>query len=82
MAGKQSICTNCGYVGYPKKTTKGRFLVELGLWILFLLPGIIYSIWRLSSRYEACPKCKNASMIPLDSPIGKELYSKQQNASG
>ena len=52
--------------------------MEVFCWLLFLLPGLIYSIWRLTSRYNACPKCKNASMIPLDTPKGQELLAKQQ----
>ncbi len=75
---KQSICTSCGYVGHPKQVTKGSFITEVFYWLLFLLPGLIYSIWRLTSRYNACPKCKNASMIPVDTPMGQELLAKQQ----
>jgi hypothetical protein len=99
---EQYICTSCGYVGYPKRLTKGSFWLELFLWLIFVfpvlvyisllstgfvietfpwifaLPGLLYSIWRLTSRYDACPKCKNASTIPLDTPIGQELLLKQQ----
>lgn len=71
------ICTACGYVGKPKKVTKGSILIELFLWLFFLIPGLIYSIWRLASRYEACPSCKGQSMIPVDSPTGRELMAKQ-----
>ena len=74
----QFVCTTCGYIGFPNKVTKGSFLIELVLWLAFLIPGIIYSIWRLSSRYDACPKCKNASMIPVDSPMGQKLAEKNK----
>lgn len=67
------VCTNCGYVGLPKTVTKGSFLIELVLWLFFLIPGLIYSIWRLTSRHKACPKCEASNMIPTDSPRGKEL---------
>jgi len=72
---KQWICTTCKYQGSPIKVTKGSFLIELGLWFLFILPGLIYSLWRLSSRYDACPKCHIASMIPLETPKGQALAS-------
>ena len=45
------VCTVCGSVGFPKKVTPGSFLVELGLWIFFILPGVIYSVWRLSALW-------------------------------
>lgn len=72
------ICHNCGYVGEPQRITKGSFAIELGLWIVFLLPGLIYSIWRLTSRYDGCSKCESKDIVSVYSPIGqkllKELY--------
>jgi hypothetical protein len=75
---KEMICTSCGYKGKPKKLTKGSILVEIALWFLLIVPGVIYSVWRLASRYEACPQCKSQTMIPLDSPIGKKLLAEQE----
>ncbi len=70
---KRSICTTCGYVGYPRRIARGSFYVEIALWLFFGLPGLIYTIWRLTTRYEICPKCKNTSMIPIDTPRGQRL---------
>lgn len=72
MSGKK-VCSNCGYHGEPKRVTKGNFFIELILWLCLLIPGIIYSIWRLSSRYDACPKCGAPNMVPEGSPIGMKL---------
>jgi hypothetical protein len=69
----QMVCAQCGNVGYPKKITKGSFLIEVVLWLCFIFPGIIYSLWRISSRYSACPSCKAPHMVALDSPIGRKL---------
>lgn len=66
------VCTQCGYAGASKTATKGSFLIEVVLWLCFLIPGIIYSLWRLSSRHSVCPKCGGA-LIPTDSPKGKIL---------
>ena len=74
---KQMICTSCGQVGTAKRITKGSIFIEILLWLFFLLPGLIYSIWRLSSKYDACPSCKNPSMIPVDSPTGRKLMESQ-----
>jgi len=73
MGSKKYICSTCGYVGKPKSATSGSFLMELVLWLLLILPGIIYSIWRLTTKHLVCPKCGNATMIPLDTPKGQEL---------
>ena len=78
---KEMICTSCGYKGKPKRIAKGSILVEIALWLFFIVPGLIYSIWRLASKYDACPQCKNQSMIPTDSPIGKKLLAEQEAES-
>ena len=70
---KSEICPNCGYVGQAKKVTKGSILIEIVLWLCFLIPGLIYSIWRLTSKHLACPKCGAQNLVPLDSPRGKKL---------
>jgi len=77
----QMICTNCGWAGKPVTQIKGSFFVELFLWLCFLLPGIIYSVWRLCSVSKVCVKCRMPTMIPLSSPMGqrlaKEFYPKE-----
>ena len=67
------ICTNCGFRGKAKRITKGSILIEIVLWIMLLVPGLIYSIWRLASRYNGCPQCGAGNMIPIDSPKGHKL---------
>lgn len=79
---KPLVCTTCGYVGEPQRITKGSTLIELILWLSFLIPGLIYSIWRLSSKYDACPKCKGISMIPVDSPIGQKVIGEHKSVLG
>ena len=67
----QQICVNCHYVGKGK--VPGSFLVELMLWLAFLLPGLAYSCWRITSKKNLCPECDSRSMIPADTPKGKLL---------
>lgn len=70
------ICKGCGTAGDGGKTvTDGSFAVEIVLWLFFLVPGFIYSIWRLTTRHQACGKCGSKELIPLDSPIGKQLVA-------
>jgi ribosomal protein L37E len=71
-----SICTTCGFQGKPKTRTKGSIWIEIVLWICMILPGVIYSIWRLTTREQVCPKCGNPTMIPLDTPQGAKLAAK------
>jgi hypothetical protein len=69
----QGLCTSCGYVGETKTTTKGSIDTEIILWFCFLIPGLIYSIWRFRSRYEECPICDQATIIPADSPEALQI---------
>ena len=70
---KTLICTQCGHVGKPKRIAKGSLGVEIVLWLCFLIPGLIYSVWRSSSYHPACAKCESTDMIPVDSPRAKKI---------
>lgn len=35
------ICKDCGHVDIPKKIVKGSIGIELCLWLLIILPGLI-----------------------------------------
>ena len=52
------ICpnVNCGYKGEAKKTARGSTAVGLLLCCFFLLPGILYFMFKSGYRYS-CPKC-------------------------
>ena len=72
------ICPNCGSIGKPKSVTRGSIFIEIILWLAFLIPGLIYSIWRLTTRHKACPQCLSSHPIPLDSPRGRKLLEDYQ----
>lgn len=68
--GRPMACTACGHRGPTKAQTRGAILIEIVLWLLFIVPGLIYSLWRLSTRRQVCMACGNAALVPLDSPVG------------
>ena len=78
MSSKILVCTQCGYVGESKSKNEGTGCVEIVLWLFFIIPGLIYSVWRRSSRYKICPKCKSPSLIPTDSPRGQKIISENK----
>lgn len=67
------VCRDCETVAEPRRTTQGSIWIELILWLCFLVPGLIYSIWRLSTRYDACAACGSKNIVPLNSPAGRKL---------
>ena len=73
---KQLICSACGTVGPAKSVTKGSLLIEIVLWLCFLIPGIIYSLWRLTTKHKACKACGAQTLVPLDTPGGRQLQNR------
>jgi len=52
------ICpnVNCGYKGLPKKIHRGSTALGLLLCLFFIVPGILYFMFKSGYRYF-CPKC-------------------------
>lgn len=69
----EMVCKDCGTVDRPARVTKGSIWIEIILWLCFLVPGVIYSIWRLTTRHDSCGACGSKSIVPLDSPIGRKI---------
>ena len=54
---KYAVCTRCGHEGHFDRKKQGSLRVELLLWLGFLLPGMVYSVWRLGTSRLVCGKC-------------------------
>ena len=50
-------CMSCGSDTAGERRTRGSIWIELVLWALFIFPGVLYSLWRLSSRTVVCASC-------------------------
>ena len=64
---KYMVCRVCEYAGRPKIKIHGSFLIELVLWVCFIVPGLVYSLWRLTTREPVCRECGSGLLIPVDS---------------
>jgi energy-coupling factor transporter transmembrane protein EcfT len=67
--GPIKFCSSCGHEGETTKQTRGSLALEIFLWLLFLLPGFLYSIWRHTTRKNVCSECGADTVIPVNSPI-------------
>lgn len=72
------VCPSCGTRGEPKTITRGSTLIELVLWLCLIVPGLIYSIWRLTTRQEGCPACGAIGVIPADTPNGRKIVKNSE----
>lgn len=71
------ICATCGHVGRPVYVKRGTVLISIVLWLTFIIPGIIYSLWRLTSGYRKCEACGSTSLLPLNTQAGRKLVTEQ-----
>jgi hypothetical protein len=67
------LCTNCLSRIRPTQKARGHAFVAVLLWLTFIVPGIIYSIWRASTSEPRCPLCAAPHPIPLGSPAANKL---------
>lgn len=67
------ICTVCGRIDQPERRKRGSFALEIILWLCYIVPGLIYTVWRLSTKYDACSSCGATSLVELNSPVGQKL---------
>ena len=64
--------------GSPVAAGGGSILIEIVLWCFFLIPGLIYSLWRLGSKDQVCPSCQRPAMIPAFSPKRRGARERQR----
>lgn len=56
-------CNSCHNLS-PTALRKGSTLIEIVLYLAWIIPGIIYSIWRRGSAPNVCPLCKKTGLVP------------------
>jgi hypothetical protein len=69
-------CLDCGFVGEPEQYTPGTLSKEIGLWCFFIVPGIIYSVWRSLCQHERCAICGNRRLVTTSSQAAQTAISK------
>jgi len=75
---KTLVSPDCGNVGRMVSITKGSFLIETIIWLMFLIPRVLYSVWRFSTRIKGCSLCGSQHRIPVFSMRGQTLLTKFQ----
>lgn len=73
--GPAQVCMHCGHSGQTVAKTPGSTGVELILWLFLLVPGLIYSVWRLHNRRQVCAMCGHDQLVPPQSPAGRKLIA-------
>lgn len=76
--GESMVCKACGNHGETREHTKGSILIEIVLWLCFIIPGLIYSIWRHSTRKPACTACGSDELVPPHTPVGRKIIAEHE----
>lgn len=77
----EMICTDCGTVSEGTDQIRGSGLIELIMWLCFIIPGLIYSLWRNSTKTRVCIIC-HGKLIHLDTPRGQQLVKQFETRFG
>jgi len=70
------ICPNCHSIIKPREVESGSGWITLLLLFFFVVPAIIYSFWRSSTRKNTCPTCGAPNPVPLSTPAGQAIAAK------
>lgn len=71
-------CPQCGSVTEPADKLRGSTGIEFLLFLLMIIPGLIYSVWRYGGDRAHCSSCGATGLLPLDSPKGKEIAARAE----
>jgi hypothetical protein len=50
-------CPKCGYYGLGRQVLPGSDTTERFLWILLIVPGLVYRFWRKANARAGCSQC-------------------------
>ncbi|CAI2718679.1 hypothetical protein [Nitrospina watsonii] len=70
---KDYICLTCGCQRTPINVRRGHVAIETLLWLCYIVPGVVYTLWRTLRRHDVCPKCRNPSIVKTTSPQAFQL---------
>lgn len=77
--GKPLYYCNACHNFVAKAQKKGSTLIEIVLYLCWVIPGLIYSIWRRNSPPTVCPLCQSASLVPA--AAARPLAATQTNSA-
>ena len=72
----------CGCQRDPVNAKRGLLVIEIFMWLLYIFPGVIYSIWRRVRKQQVCPNCRNPSIVLTSSPRAMGMMRLMRTFSG
>ena len=73
-------CTSCGSVGKARVRNRGSSAIEIILWLCLLVPGFLYTLWRMGRKDRYCRACQAPNPIPANSPLARARVASESQA--
>lgn len=74
------VCTVCYKAISPISEGAGSGCVALLLWMFFVIPGLIYTVWMLTRPSKLkCPYCGSYAVVPINSPRGRKILADKES---
>jgi ssDNA-binding Zn-finger/Zn-ribbon topoisomerase 1 len=77
IPGNVAVCKNCEEIGQVKDILPGSGWVELALFLLIFVPGVIYSVWRRKGTKQVCSACGSDQLVAAKTRLGKQIIANQ-----
>lgn len=55
----------------PMRKKPGSGWVSVLLLFPFVIPGVVYEVWRVSAHRQVCPRCGSSALIPSEAPLAR-----------
>jgi hypothetical protein len=62
--GAPAYCKTCGHTGAATTKTPGSLGIEIVLWLLLIVPGVIYSVWTCPHANQPAPPAARLTSCP------------------
>jgi ribosomal protein L40E len=76
---EEMVCRRCESVGHPDTELPGNTAFGCALLFFFIVPGILYAIWRRTNEKKVCRSCGSEDLVPTHSPAGERIIEKQKD---
>lgn len=77
IPGNLAVCQNCEEVGRVIIHMPGSNILEIVLFLCYLVPGIIYAVWRRQSKKQVCGACGSDRIVAAKTRVGLSIISSQ-----
>lgn len=67
------FCLDCENVAFGESSQRGHVLITILLFLLFIVPGVIYLIYRTHTKGVQCEHCHSKNLMPITAGKVKRL---------